>query len=143
MVRMVQGLVALVGRVLLVAIFLLSAFNDIGNYSPTLDMMRKQHNPVPYPEVLLPAAIAFLILGGVSVLIGYMARLGALLLLAFLVLATYYFHDFWNVTGDAERQGQMIHFFKNVSMMGAMVFLIAVGGGPGSVDEATRRRATA
>jgi putative oxidoreductase len=141
---MVQGLIALVGRVLLVAIFLISAIGqDIPNYQAVLEMMRKQNVPVPYPEVLLPGAIAFSILGGVSVLIGYRARLGALLLLVFLVPASYYFHDFWNLPDGKDKMEQTIHFFKNVSIMGAMVFLIAVGAGPGSVDEATKRRTAA
>jgi putative oxidoreductase len=142
MVRLVQGLIALVGRALLVAIFLISAIgNNIPNYPNIIREMEARN--IPYPNLLLPGAIVFLIAGGISVLIGYRARLGALLLLVFLVPASYYFHDFWNLPDGKDKINETIHFFKNVSMMGAMVFLIAVGAGPGSVDEATKRRATA
>ena len=51
---------------------------------------------VPAPQFMLAGAIVFLIAGSLSVILGYKARIGAALLLVFLVLATYYFHDFWN-----------------------------------------------
>jgi putative oxidoreductase len=51
----------------------------------------------------------------------------------FLVLATYFFHDFWTFEGQ-ERQMQTIQFMKNLSLMGTMVFLIANGSGRWSLD---------
>jgi putative oxidoreductase len=69
----------------------------------------------------------------VSVILGYQARIGALLLLVFLVLATYFFHNFWALEGK-EAEAQMIQFMKNLSMAGAMVFLIANGSGAWSLD---------
>ena len=91
---------------------------------------------VPIPGVMLAGAIVFLLAGGVSVLVGYKIRVGAALLLVFLVLATYFFHDFWTFEGEA-RQQQMIQFLKNVSLMGTMLFLMANGPGRGSVDRAS------
>ena len=61
------------------------------------------------------------------------ARIGATLLLVFLVLATYYFHDFWTFEGQ-DQQMQMIQFMKNMALMGAMLFIIANGPGPWSLD---------
>src|ERR1700722_1153691 len=87
-----RGILAVAGRVLLSAIFFLAAvMNDIPNFSKTVGVM-SQHN-VPIPEVLLPIAIVFLLAGSVSVIVGYKARFGALLLFLFLVPATYYFHN--------------------------------------------------
>jgi putative oxidoreductase len=129
----IRGLLALSGRILIVAIFLMSAVaNKMLRFNETLVVMRN-HN-VPYPEILLPGAIVFLIVGGLCVLLGYKARFGALLLLIFLVLATYYFHNFWDMTSQEEQQQQMAHFLKNVSMMGTMLFIMAVGAGPFSCD---------
>jgi putative oxidoreductase len=54
-------------------------------------------------------------------------------LLAFLVLATYYFHNFWAIAEGKAQQEQMIQFMKNLSMMGAMLFIIANGPGPMSI----------
>lgn len=127
-----------VGRVLLTAIFLLSAVgNKIPQFNDTVAKMESEG--VPLPTIALVGAIVFLILGSASIILGLKARLGALLLLAFLVLATYYFHDFWTFQGDAQ-QAQMIHFMKNVALAGAMLFIIGNGAGPWSVDRHLERR---
>jgi putative oxidoreductase len=83
---------------------------------------------------MLVGAIAFLLVGGASVVLGLYARFGALLLLVFLVLATYYFHGFWRLEDAQAQQEQTIQFMKNLSMMGAMLFIIANGPGAWSLD---------
>ncbi len=124
---------SLLGRVLLVALFVLSALgNKIPNFLDVAGHMASEG--VPAPQLLLAGAIAFLVVGGLSVLAGYQARWGAGLLLVFLALATYYFHDFWNFDGP-DRQMQTIQFMKNLSLMGAMVFIIANGPGALSLDQ--------
>src|SRR5262249_30879870 len=87
---------------------------------------------VPAPQFLLAGAIVFLLAGSVSVIVGYRGRVGAALLLTFLVLASYYFHPFWKLEGQAQEE-QMIRFMKSVSMLGAMLFVISSGSGPRSV----------
>jgi putative oxidoreductase len=134
-----QGLATVLSRLMLVTIFLLSALgNKIPNFSGTVQYMKSAG--VPAPELLLVGAIVFLIVGGLSVLIGFQARIGASLLLVFLAAATWYFHDFWNFQGP-EQQAQMIQFLKNLSLGGAMLFIVANGAGPFSVDAALARRA--
>ena len=127
------GVTSVAGRVLLVGIFFMSAVgNKIPNFSQITGYMASQG--VPAPAVLLPGAIAFLIVGSALIAIGYQARIGAALLLVFLVAATYFFHDFWTFDDPAERQQQTIQFMKNASMMGAMLFIIANGAGAWSLD---------
>jgi len=127
------GVTSVVGRLLLVGIFFMSAVgNKIPNFSQITGYMASQG--VPAPAVLLPGAIAFLIIGSVLVALGYQARVGAALLLVFLVAATYFFHDFWTFGDPAERQQQTIQFMKNASMMGAMLFIMANGAGAWSFD---------
>lgn len=127
-----QAIGAVVGRLMISAIFLLSAVgNKIPNFNDTVDSMAKEG--VPIPQVALVGAIVFLIAGSSSIILGYKARFGAALLLVFLILATYYFHDFWTFEGQQAQQ-QMINFMKNVSLMGTMIFLMAVGPGPASLD---------
>ena len=134
MPRLVQGIVAVLGRILLCTIFLLAAVgNKIPNFSAVAKVMDEQG--VPAPQIMLVGAIVFLIAGSLSVILGYKARIGAALLLVFLVLATYYFHDFWTVSDPQARQEQMIQFMKNLGLMGAMVLIIANGTGPMSLDE--------
>ena len=132
MPKQVQGIVTVLGRLLLCTIFFMAA---VGNKIPHFSQVAKVMESVgiPAPQFMLVGAIVFLIVGSVSVIVGYQARIGATLLLVFLVLATYYFHAFWKLEGQAQ-QDQMIQFMKNLSMMGAMLFIIANGSGPMSLD---------
>jgi putative oxidoreductase len=128
----VQGITAAVGRSMIAIIFLMSAvgnkipkFNEVTGYMAT--------EGVPLPHLMLVGAIVFLIVGSLSIIAGYKVRFGAALLFVFLVLATYFFHDFWNFDGQ-EQQMQVIQFMKNLSLMGTMLFLMATGAGPLSLD---------
>ena len=95
-----QGLATVVARVLLALIFLMSAVgNKIPKFADVAGVMEQQG--VPAPRLMLIGAIAFLLLGSISIVLGFKARLGAVLLLIFLGLATYYFHDFWTWSPDA------------------------------------------
>ncbi len=128
----IQGLTTVLGRLMIAAIFLMSALgNKIPNFNNVAGYMASKG--VPQAQVMLAGAIVFLIVGSLSIIIGYKARIGASFLLIFLVLATYYFHDFWKYEGK-EQQEQMIQFMKNLSLMGTMVFLMANGSGAISLD---------
>ena len=133
MPRTIQGILAVLGRIMLCTIFLMSAVgNKIPNFGGVAQSMASEG--VPAPQLMLAGAIVFLIAGGLSVVLGYKARIGAALLLVFLVLATYYFHDFWTISDPKAQQEQMIQFMKNLALMGAMLLIIANGTGPWSLD---------
>jgi putative oxidoreductase len=138
MSQVLQGPLSVLGRLLLSAIFLMSALaSKIPQFSQVAKIMESAG--VPAPQLLLVGAIVFLLAGSVSVIVGYRGRIGAGLLLTFLVLATYYFHPFWRFEGEAQQQ-QMAHFLKNLALMGAMLFIMANGTGPWSLDAGLRRR---
>ena len=127
-----QAAASLLARIMIATIFLMSA---VGNKIPKFDSVAQYMaaEGVPLPQVALVGAIVFLIVGSLSVIAGFKIRIGAALLLVFLVLATYFFHDFWTFEGQ-EQQMQMIQFMKNLSLMGTMVFLMANGAGQMSMD---------
>ena len=132
MSQVLRGPLTVLGRLLLCTIFFMAAVgNKIPNFSEVAKVMESVG--VPAPSFLLAGAIVFLLVGSLSVIVGYKARVGAVLLLTFLVLASYYFHPFWKLEGQAQQE-QMIHFMKNLSMIGAMLFIVANGSGPMSVD---------
>ena len=85
---------------------------------------------------VLIGAVVVLAVGSVSVVVGYKARFGALALLAFLVLTTYLFHGFtfWNVVSNQARHDHIIYLATNLSIMGAMLFIVANGAGQMSFD---------
>jgi putative oxidoreductase len=134
----IQGIVTVLGRVLLSTIFLLAAVGDkIPNFNRVAEIMASAG--IPAPQLMLVGAIVFLIAGSLSVIVGYQARIGAGLLLVFLLLATYYFHHFWSIDDAQAKQEQLIQFMKNLSMMGAMLLVIANGSGPMSLDGRSSR----
>ena len=141
-----QGIGTVLGRVMLALIFLMSALgNKIPKFNDVVGYMASEG--VPVPQVMLVGAIVFLIAGSLSIILGFKARIGAGLLLVFLVLATYFFHDFWTWPEDAKwvlslnsdvqmpvLQIEMISFMKNMALMGAMLFIMSNGSGPWSLD---------
>ncbi|MEI8376703.1 MAG: DoxX family protein [Planctomycetota bacterium] len=130
--RQLQGILAVTGRVLLCAVFLMAAVGSkIPHFSEVAQVMTSKG--MPQPKLMLAGAIVFLLAGSLSVITGYRARIGASLLLVFLVLATYYFHNFWTIADSKAQQDQMMQFMKNLSIMGAMLFIIANGPGPMSI----------
>ncbi len=132
MQNLLFNLSSLLGRLFIATIFLMSAAgNKIPQFSSVVNYMESKG--VPLPSLMLAGAIVFLLVGSLSVIAGFKTRLGATLLLVFLILATYYFHNFWTLEGEAQ-QAEMIQFMKNLSMGGAMLFLIANGGGRWSID---------
>jgi putative oxidoreductase len=130
-----MAIVSILGRILLCAIFLLSA---VGNKIPKFDQVAgfMEAKGVPLPRYALMAAIAFLIVGSLSVIAGFRARFGAFLLALFLIPTTYYFHNpAAHPAESPEAQAEMIQLMKNAALFGAMLFIIANGSGAGSLDK--------
>lgn len=144
MLNDLRDLVSVAGRVMLSAIFLLSAVGSkIPNFQAIAGYMGSEG--VPAPQFMLAGAIAFLIAGSVSLVLGFKPRVGAGLLTVFLVLATYYFHDFWNIPAENAQQvqEQMIQFMKNSALIGAMLLIMANGVGGWTLDAVLARQKAA
>jgi putative oxidoreductase len=118
------------GRALFAAIFILSA---AGHFSSKEIGYAAQHG-VPLATVLVPLSGVLALAGGLSVLLGFKARIGAWMLVAFLVPVTLAMHAFWAETDPAAVMMQQINFMKNVSMLGAALMITYLGAGPLSLD---------
>lgn len=95
---------------------------------------------VPFASLLVPASGALAILGGLSVLLGFRARIGAAFLVAFLVPVTLTMHAFWKVADPQMQQMQYLNFMKNLGLLGGALLVLHHGAGPFSFDA---RRANA
>jgi len=126
-----QTYVPILARVLLALIFVMSGVGKIGDFGGTTEYMAKHGMPIP--ALFLVGAIVFELAGGLSIMTGFKARWGALLLIVFLIPATFIFHAFWTYEPDAQRM-QMINFMKNLSILGGLLLIVARGAGPLSVD---------
>jgi uncharacterized membrane protein YphA (DoxX/SURF4 family) len=122
----------LIGRILLVLIFLKSGIGKIEDFGGTAQYMASYG--MPYTNFFLIGAIFFELVGSITVILGYFTRFGALLLLIFLIPTTLIFH---NIFVDPK---MMIHFMKNVSMFGGCLILLASGAGRFSLDSLLRNK---
>jgi putative oxidoreductase len=129
--EIIQRYVPLIGRIFLSAIFIASGLGKIGDWDQTAGFMTAKG--MPMVPLFLAAAIAFEVVGGLSVLLGYRARLGALMLIIFLVPATIIFHNPAGLEG-MEQQNQFIHMMKNISLVGGLMIVMGLGAGPLSLD---------
>lgn len=122
---------SLIGRILLATIFILAGFGKITGWEGTAGYMTSRGMPaIPF---FLTLAIIFELLGGLSILVGFKTKIGALALFLFLVPTTLVFHNFWTYP-EAQQQMQMIMFLKNLAIMGGLLMLAAAGPGPLSLD---------
>ena len=136
------------GRVLFSVLFVLSGALKLMNVSATAQMTEKIVLPaiaapytaqletitgMPMAQLLAIAAGATEVVCGVMIALNFGARFFAVILILFVAAATFYFHDFWNQTGT-EATNNMIHAFKNLSLIGAL-FMIAGTGRTAKVHE--------
>ena len=118
------------GRFLYSAIFLMTLF---GHFSAGYIGYAAQAG-VPAPGLLVPLSGVIAILGGLSITLGYKAKIGGWLIVLFLVPVSFKMHAFWAVTDPMMRGMQMAMFWKNVSMLGAALLITHFGAGPLSLD---------
>ena len=122
---------ALVGRILVAAIFLLSGFGKIGGFEGVVGYIGSKG--LPMPEVLAAATILLEVGGGILLVLGYKVRWVSILFFVWLIPTTFIFHRFWGIDA-AQVQAQQINFLKNVSIMGAFLLLFGFGPGAYSLD---------
>ena len=121
----------LVGRILIALIFVASGAGKIAGFDGTVGYIASKG--LPLPQLAAIAAIFVELGGGLAVILGWKARWAAAAMLIFTASAAVIFHNFWGVPAD-QAQNQMIHFMKNISMMGGLLFVIIHGSGALSLD---------
>jgi len=124
-----QELSAPIGRILLSMIFIFSGFTKITGYAATQGYMES----MGVPGMLLPLVIAVELLGGIAILLGFKARLVAILMAGFSIVSALLFHQFWI------DESQMNPFMKNIAMAGGFLMIFAHGPGAYSIDNSNTR----
>lgn len=113
----------LIGRILAGSYFLYSGVHHFVDLAPMARIVA--HKGVPYPTWAVALAGVLLIFGGLSLLLGWLPRLGIAALVLFLVPVTLVMHQFWHEEGMA-RMNDLIHFTKNMGLLGAVMALVGV-----------------
>jgi putative oxidoreductase len=122
--------VLLLGRSLFSLLFFLKAFEHFSDSG----MQHAISMEIPMPSLLVPVAGVILLLGALSILLGYKARLGAWCLIIFLVPTSIMMHQFWNMVDSYESMMEHMCFFKNIALIGSLLMLVYFGSGPLSLD---------
>lgn len=133
-----SALSTLAGRVLIGIIYIASGVGKITAYEGTAGYMASEH--MPMIPILLPAAIVVEIIGGLSIIAGYKARISAVVLAGYSILATTIFNHFWTMEPGAMQQTVMHLFMSTIVMVGACLFIAGVGPGPLSLQGAALRK---
>jgi len=128
----------LAGRILIAFIFIFSGFGKLTGFDGTVGYIASKG--LPLPQLAAIAAIIVELGGGILLVAGWKARWAAAAMLIFTGMAAVLFHNFWAVTPE-QAQNQMIHFMKNITIMGGLLYVLVYGSGPISVrdDSGTAR----
>jgi uncharacterized membrane protein YphA (DoxX/SURF4 family) len=113
--------ILLLGRVMFSVFFIMSGYNHLTKLGMMAQYAGSQG--VPAPKLAVGVTGLMLVGGGLSILLGFEPRIGALLLVAFLVPTALLMHRFWGVADPMMAQNQMIHFWKNIVMAGASLMI--------------------
>jgi len=132
-----EGVILLLGRLAIGVLYLPSGFGKLtGIHGPGLNGFAQYlaAKGVPGPAIawaVVAAAVEFF--ASAAIVLGFQTRLAALLLAAFTVGAAFIGHQFWAVPAD-QYQNQYFHFFKDLAIIGGLLYVFVRGAGPISLD---------
>jgi putative oxidoreductase len=98
-----------------------------------------------FPARGLPSFLAYIAVpaeffGGIALILGLATRYVVLVMIVFMLVATFSSHRYWEFTDAAARRAQDASFYKNMAMLGGFLFLFVVGSGRLSIDAWLRKR---
>ena len=122
--------VVLIGRLFYSLMFILSALSHFSEGT----IAYASSAGLPMAALLVPISGIIALAGGLSILLGYRAKIGAWLIVIFLVPVTLFMHSFWGLIDLQTALIQQIMFMKNLSMLGAALLITHFGSGPFSIS---------
>lgn len=121
----------LVARILLMVLFVMFGWSKLTGFSGTVAFMASSGVPAPELSTIVAVVMEFVV--GIALVAGFHTRLLALLLALYTLGTAIVGHHYWNMTG-AVQYDNMIHFYKNISIVGGLMLLCVTGAGKYSVD---------
>ena len=126
----------LIGRVLLGSIFVISGYAKVTGVAAFAASLERRG--VPFASTMAVIGAGVELFGGLAIVLGIEVRYAALLMVAFVIVATLISHRFWEFA-DAERRAQTSNFSKNMAIIGGFMLLHVAGGGRFAVERLWRR----
>jgi putative oxidoreductase len=118
-----MDVIVLIGRILFVYVFLTSGYSHFANRKMMAPYAAAKGVPAAMPATI--AGGVLLVAGGLSVLLGIWADLGALLLFIFLAPTAVLMHGFWKETDAQAKMTETVQFSKDLGLAGAALMLFA------------------
>jgi putative oxidoreductase len=115
-----MGFLRFLARCLFAEIFVVAGLDALTNPGRRPELV-EETLALPEPELMVRINGAAMLAGGTALALGIKPRLAALGLAATLVPTTYAGHQFWNQNETAARRTQLVHFNKNVSLIGGLL----------------------
>ena len=101
--------------------------NGINHFRYTAMMIPyTQSKGVPIPKFAVLGTGVLMLVGGLGILFGAWVQYAVLALVVFLVPVTFIMHNFWTIQDPNQRLMDMIHFMKNMALIGATLAYVAV-----------------
>ena len=126
-----QSALNLIGRLLIVALFLPAGLGKITGFEGTLGYFASLG--IPAPVFALVATIVIEVLGSIALIVGFQTRIVAVIMAIFTLAAAVTGHAYWAAPADAAFIAQLL-FFKNIAVMGGLLVLASAGAGSFSID---------
>ncbi|HKV27081.1 MAG TPA: DoxX family protein [Candidatus Acidoferrales bacterium] len=114
----------LIGRIIVGGFFLMNGFNHFAKLNMMAGYARSKG--MPAPTLAVAGSGVLLLLGGASMLLGYHPTVGAILLVIFLLSASFGIHNFWTVQDPQAKMTEQINFLKNMALLGFVLMTLAI-----------------
>ncbi len=128
-----EGVLLLLGRLAIGALYLPIGYGHLTNLTGFAQYLAPKGLPGPAMAWAVAAAVVEFF-ASLAVVFGFQTRLAALLLIIFTIIAALIGHPFWTVADAAQVANQKIHFFKDIAIIGGLLYVFVRGAGPISLD---------
>lgn len=137
MSKSIQAPLALIGRLLVVWLFLPAGIGKLTGFAGTVGYIASVGLPLPALGAVL--AIIVEIFGSIALILGYQVRIAAIVMAIFTFAASFFFHAYWSAPADQQMVVQLL-FNKNIAVAGGLLLLAALGAGAWSLDARNEKK---
>ncbi len=128
----------LVGRLALAWFFVTEAWARAHAWHDTVALLRDAHAPAA--PVLVVVALVLMFLGAASLVLGFHARHGAILLFAVMIAVTLGLHAYWKIPDETARLAEYEIFARNIAIAAGLLMIVGLGPGPLAIDNRGGKR---